>query len=209
MEEPTPTPTAHEEEPDDGMQIEGQMGTISQMAVESALAGQLERLGGCYRQSLGETSYLMGDVILSFRIARDGAVRWVFPVSSTIGHQATQSCLVERARTIRFARPVGGEAEVSYPLAFNPGGGRPPDVWPATRAADAIAEHREQIGSCGLSGEGYSLTLYVDRGGRVVAAGVSYPSPEAAEAADCVARAATDWSMPDPGSWMAKVTVDL
>ena len=202
----TPPPA---EEPDDGLQIEGQRGTISPMAVEAALSGQLQRLGGCYREALEGSPYLLGDVVLSFRIGRDGAVRAVFPVSSTIGHQATQACLVERARSIRFARPVGGEAEASYPLLFNPGSGRPPDLWTAAQGADAIAGHREEIASCGLSGEGYSLTMYVDRGGRVAAAGVSYPAPEGATAADCVARTATTWTLPDPGSWMAKVTVDL
>jgi hypothetical protein len=208
-EEPRPLPPAPDEEPDDGMQVEGQTGSISQMAVESAMGTHLERLGGCYRQALGGSPFLLGDVILSFRIARDGSVRVVFPLSSTIGHQATQACLVERARGIRFARPVGGEAEASYPLAFNPGSGRPPDLWPAERVAEAIAEHRAEIDACGVSGEGYSLTMYVEPGGRVTSAGVSYPAPDGGEAADCVARAAAAWTLPDPGSWMAKVTVDL
>lgn len=208
-EEPRPLPPPPAEEPDDGMVVEGQTGTISQMAVESAMGTHLERLGGCYRQALGGAPFLLGDVILSFRIARDGSVRAVFPLSSTLGHQATQACLVERARGIRFARPVGGEAEASYPLAFNPGSGRPPDVWQADRVAEAIAEHRAEIDACGVSGEGYSLTMYVEPGGRVVSAGVSYPGVDDAEAADCVARAAVAWTMPDPGSWKAKVTVEL
>jgi hypothetical protein len=209
-EEPeAPVPEPAPDDPDDGMQLEGQTGTISRMAVEAALGGQLERLGGCYRDALGAQPWLLGDVVLSFRIARDGSVRWVIPVSSTIGDQATQACLLERARGIRFSRPVGGEAEASYPLAFNPGSGRPPDVWIAADGLDAISEHRPEIEACGVSGEGYSLTVYVDRGGVVPAAGVSYPNPEAATVADCVARAAKTWTLPDPGSWIAKFTVDL
>lgn len=208
-EEPRPIAAASDEEPDDGMQLEGQTGTISRMAVESAMEANLERLGGCYREALGGAPYLLGDVILSFKIARDGSVRAVYPVSSTIGHQATQACLLERAGRIHFARPVGGEAEASYPLAFNPGSGRPPDLWTADRVTEAMAEHRPEIDACGVSGEGYSLTMYVNRGGQVSAAGVSYPSADSAAAADCVARAATTWTLPDPGSWMAKVTVDL
>ncbi len=206
---PALPPSGDGEEPDDGLVVEGQTGTISQMAVESAMSTNLERLGACYRQALGGAPYLRGDVILSFKIATDGSVRAVYPISSTIGHQETQTCLVERARTVRFARPVGGEAEASYPLAFNPGSGRPPDVWPAERAAEPLAEHRAEIDGCGVSGEGYSLTMYIQPGGQVSSAGVSYPAPDAATAADCVARAATAWTMPDPGSWITKVTVDL
>jgi hypothetical protein len=210
VEEPTgPAPVTTEEEPDDGLVVEGQTGSISQMAVESAMTNNIERLGFCYRQSLASAPYLMGDVVLSFKIGVDGSVRAVYPVSATLGHQGTQRCLVERARSIRFSRPVGGEAEASYPLAFNPGSGRPPDLWTADRVSEVMTEHRPEVDRCGVSGEGYSLTLYVDRGGRVAAAGVSYPAPENAQTADCVATAATAWTLPDPGSWMAKVTVDL
>ncbi|MBI2895369.1 MAG: energy transducer TonB [Deltaproteobacteria bacterium] len=194
---------------DDGLVVEGTMGSIGQVAVESAMSGHLESLGSCYREALGELSYLLGDVILSFRLDRTGGVKWVHVASSTLGHQATESCLASRAASIRFPRPQGGEAEFSYPLNFNPGSGRPPEVWNASHVAEAVGGHRAEIEACGARGEGYSITMYVGRGGRVTAAGVSCPDHEATTAADCVARAAIGWSMPDPGSWVAKVTVDL
>jgi len=85
-----------------------------------------------------------------------------------------------------------GEAEGSYPLAFEPGSRRrPPDPWTPDRIAEALAEHRTDIDDCGANGGGYRLTMTLDRGGRVAAAGVSYSDPQKAAAAECVARAAT------------------
>ena len=48
--------------------------------------------------------------------------------------------------------------------------------------------------------------MYIEPGGRVLAAGGSAPSAEAEPGLDCILERVRGWDMPDPGSYAAKVT---
>jgi hypothetical protein len=198
-----------EEEPvDDGVQIEGLMGTLSSGEIARVLEPRMQRFAQCFTNRYGELEIVGGEIDLAFRVSTDGSVRWVYPHASTIGDRITERCLLDVARSSRFTEPHGGEAEFRYPLAFDPPDDvRPPLNWDASRVSDQVADQSRSVRSC--SSGPVSVTVYIGPGGNVMAAGASSTDPEASDALDCVAEAVRSWSMPDPGSYPAKVTFEI
>jgi hypothetical protein len=82
-------------------------------------------------------------------------------------------------------------------------------VWPAAQVQAVLAEQAPALQSCAFAGGGLEITAYVAPGGKVLAAGASAATLEAASAIDCVLMAVAGWTMPDPGSYAAKVSFAL
>ena len=199
------TTSGHEEhqqaQQDDGVAIEGLMGTISTNAVERGIEPRMGRFLRCFSERYHAVEVLGGHIEMGFRIKTDGTVRWVYPRASTIGDRATERCLLEQAAGIRFSRPHGGEAEFFYPLELDPPEDvRPPLNWDSTRVEEAVGD----LSSCGRGP--YSVTVYIAPGGTVMAVGASSEEQGRADDLDCVANEVSQWEMPDPGSYPAKVT---
>lgn len=208
--EPAPTSTGGETtqaEPSDGVQIEGLMGSISQMAVQRGLDPKMGAFMRCFSPGYEEVEVLGGHFHMAFRVDREGNVLWVYPQSSTIGHRAVERCILDEAASIRFSRPSGGEAEFTYNFEVDPPSDvRPATPWDRSRVVDVVDAQ-----SSGLScGHGTTVTVYVAPGGRVLAAGASAgeldEGPGDASALDCVTEAVSEWEFPDPGSYVAKVS---
>ncbi|UJR81431.1 AgmX/PglI C-terminal domain-containing protein [Sandaracinus amylolyticus] len=193
-------------ERDDGSQITGLLGTIRPDQVDNALQPRMDAFMRCLAPRLSEVEFLGGDVRLSFRIHTDGTVAWVFPSQTTIGDRQAERCVLDVARRARFPRPHGGEAEFTWGFAFDPPEDvRPPTSWEATHIGPALLSGAPDLATrCGVSG--VRVTAYVAPGGRVLAAGASAPDAQALESVDCVVDAVRGLTMPDPGSYAAKVT---
>jgi len=202
--------TAPREEPDDGVQIEGLMGTLSPDEVDRGLQPRMPRFAGCFADRYGELEFVGGSFEMEFHVATDGSVVWVYPRRSTVGDRATERCLLDVARSTTFPRPRGGEAEFSWSLEFSaPDDVRPPFNWDQERVTELLEEHGDQLLSqCRPAGSaaGFMVTVYVAPGGQVMAVGAAVNQQDAAEAIDCIADAVAAWEMPDPGSYPAKVT---
>ena len=207
-------PTGGGEERDDGVHIQGLMGTVSPEDVQLALEPKMGRFAQCFATRYGDLELLGGHFQMSFRVGRDGSVEWVFPRRSTVGDRATERCLLDVARATRFRSPRGGDAaEFNWSLDFDPPEDvRPPFNWNADNAGDALAELGPDVMSeCRPGGlrARYLVTAYVAPGGNVMSAGAAADAPEAAESLDCVSDAVTAWELPDPGSYPAKITFVL
>jgi hypothetical protein len=215
--ETTPTEThaisgreeRREEALPEGASITGLMGTISARAVNETLEPRIPRFARCFADRSEEVAFLSGDITLSFRIHLDGTVAWVYPSATTIGDRETESCILDIARSTHFPPPHGGEAEFTWG-GFGvdaPSDVRLPLSWGADAVADTVEENRASVASCGR--RGFRLTAYVAPGGRVLAVGGTAPDADALAALDCVVSAVRGWTMPDPGSYPAKVTFDI
>ncbi len=74
----------------------------------------------CYKQAVQRDPDLEGKVTLRFTIGPSGGVVGARVLRSTLGHAKAESCMVARARTWRFPRPLGGAAvRVRYPFLFS------------------------------------------------------------------------------------------
>jgi hypothetical protein len=196
-------------ERNDGVQIEGLMGTITQDQVQRGIEPRMGRFESCFMNRMGELRLLRGRIELAFRVHTDGSVRWVYPRASTVGDRDTERCVIEVASTIRFLRPRGGEAEFAYPLEW-PGDEdrRPPVTMDVTRIEPLLeANSAELVSQCGRAS--YAVTAYIGRGGQLLAVGASTAEQTAAANLDCVVEGVRAWEMPDPGSYPAKISFEL
>ena len=207
-------PTTGQEERDDGVQIEGLMGTLNPEDVQMALEPKMQRFASCFANRYDDLELVGGHFEMAFRVGRDGSVTSVFPRRSTVGDRDTERCLLDVARRTRFREPRGGnEAEFNWSLDFDPPEDvRPPFNWDSDRTAETLEEHGpELLDQCrppGANGR-YLVTAYVAPGGQVIAAGAAADEPDVAETLDCVTDQVRTWEMPDPGSYPAKVTFVL
>ena len=194
-----------------GMTIEGQLGSLAPSGVTRVLRAATDDLAGCYRQRVETLPFLSGRIELKIRVGTDGSVRWALPTVSSLGDRETERCMMDRARTLRFDPPCGGEAEVTFPLEFAGGeDARPATDWAPARVESAVHQHRTALARCRGTVTGpITLTVYAGMDGRVVSAGASVPDENAVVAVDCMLDAVITWHLPLPGSWYARATVQI
>ncbi len=193
-------------EQEDAPQITGLLGRIAPDQVEAALNPRIGRLQRCLDARSEDVEFLGGNIRFSFRIRTDGSVIWVYLVETEIGDRQAEQCMLEVARSTRFARPHGGEAEFAWGLGFDPPEDvRPPLAW----NADSLGNRLRQVGAlareCNAQGS-FRVTAYIQPGGRILSAGGAPPSAEAEPALDCILERVRALHMPDPGSYAAKVS---
>jgi len=197
-------------EPDDGVAITGLMGTIRQDQVENALNPRMQRFMRCFSQRMGDVEFLAGNIRLAFRIHVDGSVAWVFPSETDLGDRDAEQCVLGVAQGTRFPRPRGGEAEFHWGFGFDAAEDvRPPLNWQADALGARADDVRQLSRRCRSSGGGHMITAYISPGGDVLAAGGSMPNQDSEGALDCILDAVRAMSMPDPGSYAAKITFEV
>jgi hypothetical protein len=217
--EPAPEPvqettTSGAEQPESqgrGMQVSGLMGTIPERKIQGALEPRLPRFQQCFARGAGEVEFIAGAIEFYFRVGLDGRVEWVYPRASSIGHRATERCLLELAAATRFPEPKGGgAAEFAWGFEIDgPDGVRPPVAWDAPQVVPALEGAADALAACALGDQRFEVTAYVLPGGKVLAAGAAAPGNAAAAQIDCLVDAIQSVAMPDPGSYPAKVTFEL
>jgi len=198
-------------EPDDGLQVEGLLGTIDSQDIFRSMERQHPAFLRCFTLGYDATELVAGEVVFAFEVGAEGQVRSVDLASSTVGHRPTERCLLEAAEATAFPSPRGGDrAEFSSPFGIDlPEDVRPPVGWEPSRVAPVVdAEALGLLQDCGVvPGSLFEATAYVAPGGRVLAAGASRdPMGADSDELDCVAEGVAGWEMPDPGSYPAKVT---
>ena len=208
----TPVETAHHEareEPDDGSQITGLMGSIRQDQVRNTLEPRMDAFMGCFQQRLSSVRFLGGEITLAFRIHTDGTVMWVYPSRSTLGDRDVETCAMTVASRAHFPRPRGGEAEFTWGFALDPPSDVRAPVSLASAGVDALVASSGAAvrGACGAGR--YEVTAYVSPGGLPLAVGAAADSSDAGGHLDCVAAAVRAWRFPDPGSYAGKISFSL
>jgi hypothetical protein len=205
--EPAATTSGDEPRPRSSMQVSGTLGTIPERKILATLEPKLPKLQRCFFEGSASNDLLGGDIKLFFRVDNDGRITSVYPMSSTIGHLATEQCIVAEAQRATFPAPKGGDgAELSWGFALDSSAPRPPVEWDDDRVVDLLASSRDSITACG---EGrFRVTAYVAPGGRVISAGAAALDESSAAHLACVVAAVEAWQMPDPGSYAAKVSFD-
>lgn len=206
---PEPEPSVGFEAPKrSGMQVSGLMGTIPERKILATLEPKLPKFQRCFFEGSREVEWVAGEIELYFHVNLAGEVVWVYPRKSTIGHRATEQCILAEAARARFPGPKGGDAaELAWGFAFDSSAPRAPVEWSERDVASALAEHPDVAQRCG--GGRFRVTAYVAPGGQVLGAGAAADSEASAERIDCVVQDVAGWTMPDPGSYAAKVSFAL
>lgn len=171
-----------------------------------------ERFLQCFARRLDAVDVLAGEIALTFHVDVTGHTAWVFAVRSDLGDRETEQCIVGVAASAHFPRPHGGEAEFTFPLAFDlPDDTRPALNWTPQRLARVLEEQVGVSARCRPAGSEavYTATVYIARGGTVLSVGASSSTYDGVAGLECIAEAVRTWQMPNPGSYPAKVTFEV
>lgn len=195
--------------PGEGMKVEGILGTIPQLRIEEVLEAKLPEFQRCFFEGTNQIASLGGHMKFYFRVGLDGRVQYVHPRGSSIGHRATELCLLSRAANARFPAPKGGgPAEFVWGFELEPA--TEPQTLSAEQVMPAVDQHRPELSACGVDDLGhYVVTAYIAPGGRTEAVGAAADSNEAAERIDCIVETVQSWPLTDPGESLAKVSFRL
>jgi hypothetical protein len=188
------------------MQVSGLMGTIPERKIQATLEPKLPSFARCFARGAADVEAIAGRMEFYFRVALDGSVEWVYPRSSSVGHRATELCLLDVARAARFPEPKGGgAAELAWSFEIDPNV-RAPVEWDEAKIAEPLASSGAALQDCGVGQGELEVTLYVAPGGAVLSAGAAASNQDAAEKIDCALEVVRGWTLPDPGSYPAKLS---
>jgi TonB family protein len=188
-----------------GMSVTGTLGTIPQRKIQRVLEARLGAFQRCFAEGAQAVELIGGEAAFSFVVDRTGRVTSVHLHDSSVGHRATERCLLEVAQAAEFPAPKGGEgAEFTWGFAMDASPDlRPPVELDGARLAAETPDVISAVAAC--NPEPVTITAYVDRGGRTLGAGVSSAAAQAPGVLDCVAQAVTVAVLPDPGSYPGKI----
>ena len=190
------------------MEVSGLLGTLDPAAVAPVVERHWRTIEDCFTRGRGAAVYIGGRLIIGLRIGVDGAVRSARVAGGDLGAWPVERCVLAAARSWKFPRPRGGEAEVSVPLELP---ARAAALADASKLAErALAVRLLDLRPClkgGSEGEGVYVTAYVAPGGVVTSAGFApVPENDYNEAwADCAHEKMLKWKLPDPRGSVWKV----
>lgn len=206
-------PLADDDDIGDGLKVEGVLGNLEQNAIQAGLDRVLPAVAACFQAKARRQPYLGGEMQLQYRVARDGTIKKMTVLRSSLGALEVERCVVDAAKKAAFAKPRGGEAEFTYPLTFQ--GRVAPEIWEAGAVADEIEENREKLtiitegrkSTALVVPQGLVVTFYVNGRGKAVSVGMIADEEIDEEFAGHFVAELKKIKFVEPGSQYAKVTI--
>ncbi|MET0340387.1 MAG: AgmX/PglI C-terminal domain-containing protein [Polyangiales bacterium] len=191
--------------------VSGIEGTLSNYDVRTTLDKRGKEFASCYTPRARHVPALGGSVQFTIHVLKSGQVRDVHTLASDLGDRVLERCLGEVIRGAQFPSPHGGEADVQYQMALEPAENMRTEQWETRRVESVLRKRRSALlSTCDAHRTGpFTVTAYVSRSGRVLAAGVSAPTVTSGDTLDCIAEELRSWSMPRPRKAIAKVSFPL
>jgi TonB family protein len=201
-------PDIGEEEPDDGLQVEGLRGRIDSYDVQKGVEPHAQAIDDCFTQNRGKRRWLGGQVELAFLVGAEGTVQTVHVSHSNLGAWPVERCLLELARGMTFVKPKGGPtAEFTLPLNFS--APTPPDDWDEARSSAEVTTQEGNLAECSEAGTApasATITLYVGTRGQVQSAGFTSSAPIDEAWATCAEQKILGWTLSDPRGRIVRLT---
>jgi hypothetical protein len=192
--------------------VQGIEGTLSNFDVRVAMEKQSKAFAKCHEPRVRKVPALAGSIEFKIHVLTSGEVSDVFVRVSDLGDRVLERCLSEVIHATRFPAPHGGEADVSWNMLLEPARkGRAPEQWETAHVERVLRKlGSEVLATCDAKRGGpITVTAYVSRSGRVLAAGLSAARQPPPEQFDCIAEELRSWPMPKPRKGIAKVTFPL
>lgn len=94
---------------------------LSKDQLQRVVKKHVKEMSDCYERALVKNPSLMGKIVLSWNVEKDGSVAEVEVDSNTLKDPEVTRCLSSRPATWKFPKPADGEpVRVSYPFVFSP-----------------------------------------------------------------------------------------
>lgn len=201
-------PDIGEDEPDDGLQVEGLRGRIETYDIQQGVEPHAQAIDDCFTQHRGKRRWLGGQVELAFLVGAEGAVQTVHMSHGNLGAWPVERCLLELARGMTFVKPKGGPtAEFTLPLNFS--SRTPPDDWDEARSSAEVTTQEASLAECSQAGAApasATITLYVGTRGQVQSAGFASSAPIDEAWATCAEQKILAWTLSDPRGRIVRLT---
>ncbi len=202
---------APSEEHKSGADVSAEIGGLDEDKVDEAFSKSLGSLQKCLAAGAQRVEFLGGSVSFFLKIDGSGTVDHAHLEQSTIGDRDTEKCMIDALRKRSWPKPVGGEHGLARKsFDFDPPNDvRPPTEWSSSEVEKGLSKVSSKLHDCNHGKSGFSATLYVGTDGNVLAVGATPPDEAGEDAVDCIVDALKSASFPSPGSWPAKVTLQL
>jgi hypothetical protein len=199
---------------DDGPRImaSAEIGGMNEDAVDAAFTSSVKGLQRCIDAGAKRVEFLGGSVSFYLKIDATGKVAAAHLEHSTLGNRTTERCMLDSLAAKTWPKPVGGEHGLARKsFTFDPPNDvREPITWDDHDAAPGLKKIASDVDKCKEGNRGaFEATLYVDTGGKVLSASATPPDEQGEAAVDCLVGVLESASFPSPGSWPAKVTLQL
>ena len=193
---------------DDGLELVSDRGRVDPDVAAQKIGPHAEALNACYADRLQRRKWLGGSVELTWDLAADGTLVGVRVGHSDLGAWPIEKCLLAVARGVGFGQPIGGKADVTFPVSFS--AGSMALGWDDDQAVRAVGGKPVELGGCAKVGGGdpsnVTVTVYVGTRGKVQSVGFASPTGFDDAWADCAAGRAMTWALTDPRGKVAKAS---
>ena len=193
---------------DDGLELISDRGHVDPDVAAQKIGPHAEALNACYADRLARRRWLGGSVELTWDLAADGALMGVRVGQSDLGAWPVEKCLLAVAREVAFGKPIGGKADVTFPVSFS--AGSMALAWDDDQAIRAVGGKYTELGACAKTGGGdptnVTVTIYVGTRGKVQSVGFAAPTGVAEAWADCAEGKVSAWTLTDPRGKVAKLS---
>jgi hypothetical protein len=195
-----------------GLSAEAEIGALDEAAVSSNFREALPGLQKCLLQGSKRVEFIGGNITFFIKINKQHEIVHTHAVESTLGDRKTELCMFDVLKSMSWPAPEGGEIGIAKnPFEFdNPADVRAPVIWNESQVAAQRSALSGELSSCkrGISGQ-FTATLYIDTDGSPLSGSVTPPDEAGESAVDCLVGVLLGAKYDSPGSWPAKVTLDL
>jgi hypothetical protein len=195
-----------------GLSAEAEIGALDEAQVSNNFRDALPGLQKCLLQGSKRVEFIGGNITFFIKINKQHEVVHAHAVESTLGDRKTELCMFDVLKSMSWPAPEGGEIGIAKnPFEFdNPADVRSPVIWDESQVAAQRSALSGELSSCkrGVSGP-FTATLYIDTDGSPLSGSVTPPDEAGEGAVDCLVGVLLGAKYDSPGSWPAKVTLDL
>lgn len=198
--------------PTSNLDVSAEIGALDESKVDKAFGASVKGLTRCLAAGAKRVEFVGGQVAFFVKIDQRGRIAHAHLERSTLGDRPTEKCMLDALRQLDWPAPVGGLVGIARKgFDFDPPNDvRPPTEWDEERAQSALGARRSALEKCKPSGSGaFAATIYVNTDGTVLAAGVAPPDEAGETGVDCMVSVIKATKFPSPGSWPAKVSLEL
>jgi hypothetical protein len=203
-----PVVLEHEAAEPADMAAVAEIGSMNEKDARESFESAMVGLQACLSEGSRRVELMGGSIEFAVKVDKARHPASIWATDSSLGRRATETCMFEALREVRWPSPVGGLfgiAKTSFEFDL-PKGVKPPVVWDAGRVSPVVDALGPQVDECTGSRRGeLMVTLYVGTDGKAISGGASSASEAGEPAVDCLLELLMAADYPSPGSYPAKV----
>jgi hypothetical protein len=187
-----PDPHAH-------IAVSGLKGTLNKDDVHQTMEARQRHFDACIHQTQRSVGWVSGSVKYAFKVDSRGRVAELHPVTSTIGHQELEACLLSVVLETQFPKPSGrATAEFTWGMNVESPNARALAPLKPRAASALIRKHRREImRECEVPRRArYKITTYVSTSGTLLSTGGFGSTNAAQDKLGCVLDQVSKWHLP-------------